>query len=199
MKKILILYAHPRSVRSQVNTAMVESIQGMENVTVADLYAEYPTFEIDIDKEQQRLLDHDIIIFQHPIYWYSSPALLKEWQDVVLEHGFAYGSKGKALTGKVLLNAVTCGARKESYLAEGSNHSTVKGFLKPFEATAHLCNMNYLPPFVLYGAGHSMDENRLEPHIKDYKKLLESLLNEKVNYDDLNDKEEINTILENLR
>ena len=54
----------------------------MEGVTFVDLYAEYPRFEIDVDREQARLLAHDVIVFQNPLFWYSTPAILKEWQDL---------------------------------------------------------------------------------------------------------------------
>ena len=96
MKKILILFAHPAKRKSKINKALIQAVQGLENVTVNDLYSKYPDFMIDIKTEQQLLLEHDIIIIQHPFYWYQAPAIVKEWLDLVLEHGWAYGSKGKA-------------------------------------------------------------------------------------------------------
>ena len=62
---------------------------------------------------QQRgcgLLDHDVVLFQFPLFWYSTPSILKEWQDLVLEHGFAYGAEGDALDGKRMMIAVTVAA-----------------------------------------------------------------------------------------
>lgn len=176
MQKVLILFAHPRTDRSEVNTVLAEAARELEGVTVVDLYAEYPTFEIDVELEQQRLIDHDVIIFQHPVYWYSSPALLKEWQDLVLEYGFAYGEGKTALDGKVLLNAVSAGARREVYCRNGGYGYELREFFAPFEQTAHLCRMRYLPPFVLYAAGHAVDENRLGDHIADYRLLLSALV-----------------------
>ena len=98
-RRILLLFAHPSLDRSEVNRPMTDAVVDMDGITLIDLYAEYPDLQIDIDREQQRLLEHDVIVFQHPLYWYSTPAILKEWQDLVLEHGFAYGSKGTALLG----------------------------------------------------------------------------------------------------
>ncbi|MCV5747032.1 NAD(P)H-dependent oxidoreductase, partial [Escherichia coli] len=72
-------------------------------MTCVDLYGEYPRFNINIDREQQRLREHDVVIFQFPLYWYSTPAILKEWQDLVLEYGFAYGTEGTELQGKTML------------------------------------------------------------------------------------------------
>ena len=106
MEKILVLFAHPRVDRSEVNVVLAQAARRVEGVTVVDLYAEYPTFEIDVEREQQRLLAHRVVVFQHPVYWYSCPALLKEWQDLVLEHGFAYGAEGRALEGKIDPDAI---------------------------------------------------------------------------------------------
>ena len=99
VRRVLLLLAHPSLDRSEVNRPMADAVAGIDGITLVDLYAEYPDFQIDIDREQQRLLEHDVIVFQHPLYWYSTPAILKEWQDLVLEHGFAYGSGGTALQG----------------------------------------------------------------------------------------------------
>ena len=138
-RRILILFAHPSLDRSEVNYPMADAIHGLDGVTLVDLYAEYPDFQIDIDREQARLLAHDVIVFQHPLYWYSTPAILKEWQDLVLEHGFAYGSEGTALHGKVFFNALTAGGLEAAYCAEGYNHFTIRELLHPIEQTAMLC------------------------------------------------------------
>ena len=52
---ILILFAHPSQHRSEVNLPLVEASKTIEGVTVVDLYAEYPDYCIDIEREQQRL------------------------------------------------------------------------------------------------------------------------------------------------
>ena len=183
MRKILVLFAHPRTDRSEVNVVLAEAACRVEGVTFVDLYAEYPTFEIDVEREQERLLGHDVIVFQHPVYWYSCPALLKEWQDLVLEHGFAYGADARALEGKVLLNAVTCGARREVYSRGGGYSYELKDFFAPFEQTAALCRMRYLPPFSLFAAGHAAGENRLQSHVEDYVRLLNALARDRLDLD----------------
>jgi glutathione-regulated potassium-efflux system ancillary protein KefG len=83
------LFAHPVLERSRVNRRLVDAIRGLDGVTIHDLYETYPTMAIDARAEQELLLQHDVYVFQHPFYWYSSPAILKEWQDLVLEHGWA--------------------------------------------------------------------------------------------------------------
>jgi Kef-type K+ transport system membrane component KefB/NAD(P)H-dependent FMN reductase len=96
-----------------------------------DLYAEYPDYRIDIDREQQRLREHDVIMFLFPLFWYSTPAILKEWQDLVLEHGFAYGSEGTALAGKFFIVACSAGGPAAAYEPEGYNHFTLRELLRP--------------------------------------------------------------------
>ena len=151
-RSILVLYAHPAQHRSEAHGCWRGSRGGVEGVTFADLYAEYPRFEIDIDREQARLLAHDVIVFQHPVYWYSTPALLKEWQDLVLEYGWAYGPGGTALRGKLFLCAVTAGGPAEAYRPDGYNRFPLRALLSPLEQTANLCGMTYLPPFALFAA-----------------------------------------------
>jgi len=159
-----------------VNLPLFQTAQGVQGVTAVDLYADYPDFGIDIDREQQRLVDHDVLVFQHPLYWYSAPAIMKEWQDLVLEHGFAYGLHGKALHGKTFLNAITTGAKPEAYSSQGMNHAEVRSLLAPFEKTADLCGMRFLAPFVMFGAGRARKENRVNVHRNAYDDLLKALV-----------------------
>jgi putative NADPH-quinone reductase len=159
-----------------VNYPLFKTAQTVQGVTAVDLYAEYPDFNIDVDTEQQRLREHDVIIFQHPLFWYSAPAIMKEWQDLVLEHGFAYGLNGHALEGKTFLNAVSTGAKPNAYSQDGMNHSDLRSLLAPFEKTADLCGMRYLAPFVMFGAGRAMEENRLDVHRNGYDDLLKALV-----------------------
>jgi len=159
---------------------MAEAITELDSITLVDLYAEYPDFQIDIDREQQRLLQHDVIVFQHPLYWYSTPAILKEWQDLVLEHGFAYGSDGTALHGKVFFNALTAGGIEAAYQADGFNHFTIRELLQPLEQMALLCGMIYLPAFALFGSRTAVDEGRVNQHVADWTRLLEALRDDRL-------------------
>jgi glutathione-regulated potassium-efflux system ancillary protein KefG len=173
-QRILVLLAHPAHRRSRANAALRAAAGAVEGVTLHDLYEAYPDFLIDVDHEQALLLRHDVIVFQHPIYWYSSPAILKEWQDLVLEHGFAYGRAGTALAGKAMLSAVTAGGTETAYGPEGLNRHSIVEFLRPFEATARLCRMRWQPPFILHGT-HLLDGPGLARHATTYRALLEGL------------------------
>ncbi len=174
-KSILILYAHPQHDMSVANRAMRQAAAEVGATTFVDLYADYPTFHIDVAREQGRLNEHDIIIFQHPIFWYSAPAIVKEWQDLVLEYGYAYGKDGEALKGKVFLNVVTSGAPDAAYTSRGMNSYSIRELFRPFEQTAKLCGMTYLPPFILYQARFAARSDGLAAHIDAYKALLGAL------------------------
>lgn len=118
---------------------MVDAIADLDGVELRDLYEDYPDFNIDVTEEQKRLDAHDIIVFQHPLYWYSCPALLKEWMDLVLEFNYAFGPEGIALHGKKLLTVITTGGSTEAYTRKGVNRSTIQELLVPFAQTAHFC------------------------------------------------------------
>ncbi|WP_095497436.1 NAD(P)H-dependent oxidoreductase [Paraferrimonas haliotis] len=173
--KVLILFAHPAQSRSEVNLPLFRASQRIKGVTCVDLYAEYPRFRIDIKREQQRLLDHDVVIFMFPLFWYSTPSILKEWQDLVLEYGFAYGSEGNALHGKTLMCAISAGGAQEAYQRGGINHYHIDELLTPIERTAALIGMNYLPPYVLFHARTAADEQRLTPHIEQWQSIVSTL------------------------
>ncbi|CAH0991038.1 Glutathione-regulated potassium-efflux system ancillary protein KefG [Sinobacterium norvegicum] len=180
-QKILILFAHPSQDRSEVNRALFQQCQHQDNITAVDLYGEYPDYHINIEREQQRLVTHDIIIFLYPLYWYSTPAILKEWQDLVLEYGFAYGADGTALEGKTFFCAISAGGPEEAYQQQGFNHFTLNELLQPIEQTARLTGMRYLPPFALFSSRTAVDEGRLPAHIDDWQRLLTALQQGRLN------------------
>ncbi len=181
--KVLILFAHPSQRRSEVGVAMARVAEWVPGVTLVDLYADYPTLDIDIDAEQARLRAHQALVFLHPLYWYSTPAILKEWQDLVLEYGFAYGAGGTALAGKTFFVATHTGGPAAAYRAEGYNHFTPRQLMAPLEQTASLCGMRWLPPFVLFGARRAQEEGRLERHLEQWEALLEGLVHGRLDLD----------------
>lgn len=172
--KILVLHAHPRLSASVVQRAMLNALSGLEGVSLVDLYAEYPGLEIDVAREQQRLLHHDVIVLQHPFYWYSSPAIVKEWQDLVLENGWAYGPGGTRLAGRFLMSAISTGGPEAAYRHGGRNRFEIGELLNPFNQTAYLCSMAWLSPFVIH-AGRGMDPAELSAAAESYRDLIVGL------------------------
>lgn len=158
----LLVVAHPALHRSRANAALLDAVRTHPEITIHDLYEDYADFLIDVEAEQQRLLDHDLIILQFPIYWYSAPALLKEWLDMVWLHGFAYGRHGTRLRGKTMLAAVTAGAEAADYRPDGEHRFTLAEFLRPLEATAHLCGLLWAEPFIVHDFIQMSDDQRRE-------------------------------------
>jgi glutathione-regulated potassium-efflux system ancillary protein KefG len=177
--RILVLAAHPRPSTSLVQRALTAAARSVPGVTVHDLYAAYPDFGIDAAREQQLLLEHDLIVLQHPFYWYSSPAIIKEWQDIVLDFGWAYGPGGDRLHGKVMLQAISTGGAESFYAPAGRNRFTVDELLRPFNQTAYLCGMAYLKPFIIY-EGRRISDDELEGHVSRYTDLLSGLATDKL-------------------
>ncbi|MGD2081746.1 MAG: NAD(P)H-dependent oxidoreductase [Chromatiales bacterium] len=171
--RILVLFAHLAIQRSRINRAMVEAARGLPRLVFNDLLETYPDFYIDVERERALALDADLIVFQHPIYWYSAPAIIKHWQDVVLNRGFAYGAGGSALHGKDFMLAISTGGPPETYGPGGIHGRPLEEFLRPFDQMARFCGMNHLPPFVLQG-GRLLPEDEVDAHARAYRALLEA-------------------------
>jgi glutathione-regulated potassium-efflux system ancillary protein KefG len=172
--KVLILFAHPRLSRSLVQRMLHDAVSALPGITFHDLYAAYPDFMIDVAREQALLLEHDVIILQHPFYWYSAPAIVKEWLDRVLEIGWAYGPGGTQLQRKFLMNAISTGGAETAYHHGGRNRFEIAELLSPFNQSAHLCGMAYLEPFTVF-AGRWMTSEDLALRTSDYQGLIEGL------------------------
>ncbi len=172
--KILVLFSHPLLEKSHINKELTSVYSALGEVTFHDLYESYPEFNIDIGFEQEQLAAHDMIIFHHPFYWYSCPPLMKQWIDMVLEVGWAYGHGGTALQDKIWLQVITAGGSEKAYSPEGHNRYNIREYLRPFEQTARLCRMKYMPPYVVYGT-HKLTREELGTHIRNLEKGLSSL------------------------
>jgi glutathione-regulated potassium-efflux system ancillary protein KefG len=177
LKNILILFAHPALQKSRINRVLIEGVDQLEGVHFHDLYQYYPEMDIDVTHEQDLLQKNDIVVFHHPFFWYSTPAILKEWQDLVLEHGWAYGSEGNALKDKICFNVVTTGGRREAYDPKGYNNFTIRQLMAPIEQTANLCKMIYLPPYVIHGT-HSISSESVRRHHDELRTILRELQQE---------------------
>lgn len=172
--RILVLFAHPAFHKSRAHRWLVRAVRDLPGVTFHDLYEAYPDYDVDVEREQSLLAAHDTIVLQHPFYWYSAPPLVKQWEDLVLEHGWAYGRTGTALRGKRALSAITTGGGEAAYGREGRNRYTIRELLAPVEQTWRLCGVEWLPPFVVHGT-HALDEAAFQEHAADYRRALEGL------------------------
>jgi putative NADPH-quinone reductase len=152
MKRVTIIFAHPFYEQSVANKEIITLLQKERpEYDIRNLHQLYPDFRIDVKREQEALLHSDVIVFQFPFFWYTVPAILKQWMDTVLEHGFAFGSNGDKLMGKHFIISTTIGGVKESYTFLGYNHFRVEDYLKMFQQTASLTGMRYETPIYEHG------------------------------------------------
>ncbi len=182
MARLLVYYAHPGQKFSRVNALMADRARRTEGLTFVDLYADYPRHRIDVDAEQARLAEAEVILFQFPLFWYSTPSIVKEWQDLVLEHGWAYGHGGTALAGKRMMLAVSCAGPEDAYSTGGYQHFPLRTFLAPLEQTARLCRMSFPAPYVLYGALKAAARGEVAPHVEGYATLLSAIRDDRYDW-----------------
>lgn len=175
MPDIVVLLAHPQQEHSKVNRGLVQALRrsGQTRVEVRDLYALYPDYLIDVQAEQAALASARLVVWLHPIHWYGMPPLMKLWLDEVFTFGWAYGPGGEQLRGKDLWLVASTGGAAESYRPDGHNRYFFDAFLPPYEQTAALAGMRFLPPLLLHGA-HRVAAAELAAHADVFSQRLAS-------------------------
>ncbi len=165
MPDILVIAAHPQLEHSRATKALMTAAAQLDSarVQVRDLYALYPDYLVDVAAEQSLLAKARAVVWLHPVQWYAMPPLLKLWLDEVFTFGWAYGPGGRALQGKDLWLAASTGGPETSYRPDGYNRYFFDAFLHPYEQTAALVGMRWLPPLVLHGA-HNASALALRQH-----------------------------------
>ena len=108
------------------------------------------------------------------MYWFSSPALLKEWFDVILAPGFAHAGEYK-LKDKSFAIAISCGGAEKEFCETGKDKKTVEEFLFPFSITANYVKMNYKKAFITYETETTLSEATLNRYAQDYVKYIKEL------------------------
>lgn len=181
---IYLIAAHPAWRQSRVNQRLLAGARALSRpgLEIQDLYASYPDYAIDVAAEQARADAAQLIVLMHPIQWYSMPALQKLWLDEVLTYGWAYGAAsaeagsleqapagtpGTALRGKSLWLVATTGGPAESYSSGSYNRHPFDAFLPPYQQTAALCGMRFVPPLVLHGA-HMASAQEVSAHVQHF-------------------------------
>lgn len=170
--RILIILAHPTLEKSVVNQAWLKALQASDlQLTVHRLYEVYADgAALDVAAEQALLREHDIIVWQFPFYWFSTPPLLKQWQDEVLTHDFAYGRdpEQRQLAGKRIAIAVSVGIKQEDYAAQGRYRHTLEELLRPLDVTIRYIHATPVQPWVFYGAEYDIDAQQLQENADGY-------------------------------
>ncbi len=172
-RRIYLLAAHPHWSDSRVNRRMLAAARAVPGIDIKDLYGSYTDYAIDAEAERERVAAADLLVLLHPIQWYSMPPLQKLWLDAVLSYGWAYGTDGTALRGKDLWLVATTGGPEASYHPQSYNRYFFDAFLPPYEQTAALCGMRFLPPLILHGARRAA-EPEVAAHVATFAERLAS-------------------------
>lgn len=144
MKKVLIISGHPDLKISVANKTILDEFSKLcPQAEIRKLDELYPDYNFDVKAEQAALEKADVIIFQYPTHWYGVPGILKLYIDKVMEHGWAYGSKGTALKGKIFIASTTVGAPEVAYSAEGPMKHKVDEFYFGLQQYAALCGLDF--------------------------------------------------------
>ena len=169
MPDILVIAAHPHLEHSRVNRALMQAARQLppQRLQLRDLYALYPDYVIDIEAEKAALAAAKLVVWLHPIHWYSMPPLMKLWLDDVLAFGWAYGPGGEALQGKDLWLVLSTGGPESSYRPDSYNRYFFDAFLPPYDQTSALTGMRLLPPLLQHGA-HRVDDAMLAAHVQTF-------------------------------
>ena len=170
MSKTLMILAHPKIEASIGNKIISNTIANLDNTEVRHLDKLYPSFKIDIKAEQEALLNADTIIFQYPLFWYSTPAILKEWVDQVIQYGFAFGKDSYNLAGKRVIVSFTIGSPIKDYPEKIIDKITF-----PFEGLAKYCHMEYVGNIFctdIHGYSEEAKENAIQAANHHSQKLL---------------------------
>ncbi len=166
LSPVLVLVAHPQLEHSRVNRTLMRRAAASalaDRVRVRDLYALYPDYLIEVAAEQRALAAARLVVWLQPLHWYGMTPLLKLGVDEVFAFGWAYGPGGRALAGKDLWLVASTGGSAASYAPHGTNRHFFDAFLPPYEQTAALVGMRFLPPLVLHGA-HRASQAELDAH-----------------------------------
>ncbi|MBL8603479.1 MAG: NAD(P)H-dependent oxidoreductase [Myxococcales bacterium] len=174
MSRVFVVYAHPYPARSRANARLLRALGGIENVEIHSLYERYPDFNIDVEAEQRALSACDAVVWQHPIFWYAPPAMMKLWFEKVLTRGWAYGG-GRALAGKACLWMTTAGAHESGYHPDGVHGFAFERFVPGVEQTARFCAMRWLDPMVLFHA-HQVSDAHLDTVAAEYRARVMALV-----------------------
>ena len=147
----LIINGHPNYDQSNLNKKIVEWISQEQKVDVINIKELYPDFKINVKIEQERLLKYDKIILQFPIYWYSTPAIIKQYIDDVFAYGYAHGTEYK-LEGKEIVLSSTTPSPQNAYKIDGLKEMTIEQMFLPIVKTFEYMKLNYRGAIVLFDA-----------------------------------------------
>lgn len=180
MKNILIVSGHTNLNDSIANKSILDNLKELvSNAEFTYLDKLYPDYQIDVLKEQEKLVNADIIVLQFPIFWYSVPSIMQKWLEDVFIHGFAHGDTGNKLKEKKLILSFTTGAPESVYHKNAPVGYEIEEFLIPIKATCNMCGISLIDYVYTGGVSYQSrtDENAINSMRKKAKIHAEKVAN----------------------
>ena len=166
--KVLVIFAHTYYNDSKVNRKLLESIRNFNNVKIHNLNEVYKDNKItkeNVIDEIALLKEYDKIIFQFPLFWFSVPSLLKEWEDTVL-HNLLHSTddEKKFLENKIFKIITTTGGEKSFYDSLDYN---INALLSPITTSFKQFGLKIEDSYCIYNA--NADKLDLDEYQKCFK------------------------------
>lgn len=161
--RTLVVFSHQYFEKSKVNKVLLEAIKNLPNVKIRNLDELYGSNlkAFDIKKEQEFLKEAQKIVFQFPLFWFSTPPMLKAYQDEIFT-ATLYSNKGDILANKEFHIAVSLGSEESKYSPSGRNEKSLKEYLLPLFGMAKYCKMQPKEVFVSDNSFKITDEEIAE-------------------------------------
>jgi glutathione-regulated potassium-efflux system ancillary protein KefF len=159
---ICVIHAHPYPRRSRVNRALADALSGLPDLDFRSLYVLYPDFDIDVVAEQKALANAQLIVWMHPLYWYSVRACSSTGSTKCL-NSTTYGDGAAALQANR-----ACGSPRRAATglrATGLHATRSRASVPPIEQTAHFAACTGAP-YIVHGAD-DLDDAQLSTHAAD--------------------------------
>ncbi|MCH5462421.1 NAD(P)H-dependent oxidoreductase [Lactobacillus sp. LC28-10] len=164
--KTLVVVGHPQIEDSSTQQFLKEAAN-LPDV----IWHPVTSFAVNVAAEQALIKQADRLVLQFPLYWYSAPAILKNWLDQVLTRHFVYPAAMGGLVGKELGIAVSLGSPAKNFAAGAGEDFSISQIMIPFQALANKTQMTFLPTFIIDQFGYQSDDTKANLLI-DYQRYL---------------------------
>lgn len=159
MTRMLILNFHPDPAKSRVNAALAGAAATLPDTEVVTMAHQREGAAFDYAREVERFASAERVVLQFPVQWYSGPSLLADWMAQILTMAFYVRAQedGARIEGRRLLIAAVAGNTPENYQPGGRVAIPLPDLLRPFEATARRCGLEWTAPFIVYRSSFLTD------------------------------------------
>ncbi len=132
----------------------------------------------DIKAELEKIFWCDFFIVQFPLYWFSTPAILKGWFDRVFVNSVVYGAGKRyetgGLKGRKAMVVTSCGAYPEMFEPDGVMGDINVALWHLHNGTLFYTGFEVLPAFVAYSPVF-LGQEACDKYLNDYSTRLKNI------------------------